>query len=128
MRAALVVCCALSRAPVVRTPLSLRFLHMSAPRLAAKKVDEPAQAAAAAAKPQRPASSCSPDMVLTGLNYLKGQVPVLALKDEDYPDWLWTITEAREIPDDGPGGQGEKMRMRIENKQRIKERNFMSKQ
>lgn len=66
--------------------------------------------------------------MLVGLNYLKGQPPVLALPDDAYPAWLWTITAPRAIPDDGPGGKGEKMLMRIENRRRIKEQNFMSKQ
>lgn len=75
---------------------------------------------------EQPASSCVADTVLVGINYLKGQPPVLALKDEEYPAWLWTITQAKPIPDDGPGGKGEKMRMRQENKKRIKEHNFMA--
>ncbi|KAF9266720.1 hypothetical protein L218DRAFT_745744 [Marasmius fiardii PR-910] len=75
-----------------------------------------------------PKSSCSPDTVLTGLNYLKGQEPVLAKPDEWYPDWLWTVLEPKKLEDDGPGGKFERAQRRKENKQRIKERNFMSTQ
>ncbi|KAF8077553.1 mitochondrial ribosomal protein L37-domain-containing protein [Lyophyllum atratum] len=82
----------------------------------------------AAAAPIVPLSSCTKDTVITGVNYLKGQPPVLALADEEYPEWLWTILQAKVYPEDGPGGKAERVRRRIENKQRIKDRNFMSTQ
>jgi large subunit ribosomal protein L54 len=75
-----------------------------------------------------PVSSCSPNTVLAGLNYLKGQPPVLALPDEEYPSWLWTILKPRVLPDDGPGGLAEKIKKRRENRQRIKDQNFMKTQ
>ena len=75
-----------------------------------------------------PQSSCPADIILTGLNYLKSQSPVLALPDDQYPEWLWTTLEPKEYPDDGPGGKGERMKRRRENKQKIKDRNFMSTQ
>ncbi|KAJ3742981.1 mitochondrial ribosomal protein L37-domain-containing protein [Lentinula detonsa] len=91
---------------------------------------------AASAKPATPAqkptvqpkSSCPADTVLPGLNYLKNQPPVLALPDEEYPPWLWTVLLPKELEDDGPGGRKERMERRKENKQRIRERNFMSTQ
>ncbi|KAI0035061.1 mitochondrial ribosomal protein L37-domain-containing protein [Vararia minispora EC-137] len=73
-------------------------------------------------------SSCPENTVLTGINYLKGQAPVLAMKDEDYPPWLWNLLKPKVIPDDGPGGVGEKIRMRKENRARIREQNFMKTQ
>jgi len=75
-----------------------------------------------------PVSSCTPDTVLEGVNYLKGQSPVLALPDDQYPDWLWTILQPKEWPDDGPGGKAERVKRKIENKRRIKDRNFMQTQ
>ncbi|KAJ4481030.1 mitochondrial ribosomal protein L37-domain-containing protein [Lentinula aciculospora] len=75
-----------------------------------------------------PKSSCPPDTVLSGINYLKNQTPVLALPDEEYPPWLWTILRPKELEDDGPGGRKERIQRRTENKQRIRERNFMSTQ
>ena len=75
-----------------------------------------------------PLSSCAVDTVLEGLNYLKGQSRVLALPDDQYPDWLWTILTPKVWPDDGPGGKAERIKRRIENKQRIKDRNFMQTQ
>ncbi|KAF8630452.1 hypothetical protein AX17_005429 [Amanita inopinata Kibby_2008] len=75
-----------------------------------------------------PQSSCPADTILPGINYLKGQPPVLALADDQYPDWLWTVLEPKVWPEDGPGGKAERARRRQENKQRIKERNFMSTQ
>lgn len=53
---------------------------------------------------------------------------MLALPDEQYPEWLWTILVPKVYPDDGPGGLGEKIRMRKERKRRIKELNFMATQ
>ncbi|KAG5652130.1 hypothetical protein H0H81_006206 [Sphagnurus paluster] len=75
-----------------------------------------------------PQSSCAKDTVITGVNYLKGQPPVLARADEEYPEWLWTILQPKVWPEDGPGGKAERVRRRQENKQRIKDRNFMSTQ
>ncbi|KAJ7695445.1 mitochondrial ribosomal protein L37-domain-containing protein [Mycena rosella] len=74
------------------------------------------------------ASSCAPDTVIAGANYLKGQPPVLALPDEAYPEWLWRVLEKREWPDDGPGGRGERAERRAANKARIQDANFMKTQ
>ncbi|KAJ7145323.1 mitochondrial ribosomal protein L37-domain-containing protein [Mycena crocata] len=89
------------------------------------------QAAAKAAptvKKATPTSSCAPDTVITGANYLKGQPPVLSLPDEEYPEWLWKILEKREWPDDGPGGRAERAVRRAENKRKIRDANFMKTQ
>ena len=75
------------------------------------------------------AESLAPEgTVLNGLNYLKGQAPVVALADDAYPPWLWKLLEPRVIPDDGTGGVGEKIRMRKESRQRIRDQNFMKTQ
>lgn len=73
-------------------------------------------------------SSCPPGTVLTGLNYLKGQTQVVALPDEDYPPWLWKLLEPRKLADDGPGGKAEKMQLRKENRQRIRDQNLLKTQ
>ncbi|KAI9466123.1 mitochondrial ribosomal protein L37-domain-containing protein [Lactarius psammicola] len=73
-------------------------------------------------------SSCPPNTILVGLNYLKDQPPVLALADEEYPPWLWKLLDKTELPDDGPGGKAEKRRLRKENRQRIRDQNFMKTQ
>ena len=73
-------------------------------------------------------SSCAPNTILTGLNYLKDQPPVLAMTDDQYPPWLWDLLKPRVYPDDGPGGRGEKMKLREANRQRIKEQNFLKTQ
>jgi large subunit ribosomal protein L54 len=73
-------------------------------------------------------SSCAPNTALVGLNYLKDQPPVLALPDEEYPPWLWNLLDKSELPDDGPGGKAEKRRLRKENRQRIRDQNFMKTQ
>lgn len=73
-------------------------------------------------------SSCPENTILEGVNYLKGQPPVLALADDQYPEWLWTITQPRVVPDDGPGGFAEKYAMRKQRRQQIREQNFMKTQ
>lgn len=73
-------------------------------------------------------SSCPEGTILTGLNWLKGQPPVTAHADDKYPEWLWTLLDEKVLPDDGPGGKAERYRMRKENRQRIREQNFMSTQ
>ncbi|KAH9484518.1 54S ribosomal protein L37, mitochondrial [Psilocybe cubensis] len=73
-------------------------------------------------------SSCAPDTVLKGVNYLKGQAPVVARPDEEYPPWLWNVLKPRVYEDDGPGGRKERMERRKANRQAIKDRNFMQTQ
>jgi large subunit ribosomal protein L54 len=73
-------------------------------------------------------SSCPAGTVLPGINYLKNQEPVIALQDEEYPPWLWTLLKPKQIPEDGPGGIGEKMRLKKERQARIKDSNFMKTQ
>ncbi|KAG1734325.1 mitochondrial ribosomal protein L37-domain-containing protein [Suillus lakei] len=65
-------------------------------------------------------SSCPPGTVLEGLNYLKGQPPVIALPDDEYPSWLWDLLKSK--------SKAEKKRLRRENQQRIKDQNFMKTQ
>jgi large subunit ribosomal protein L54 len=70
-------------------------------------------------------STCLADTILPGINYLKGQSPVVALADEKYPKWLWTILQPKVLEDDGPGGKFERAKRRAANRQAIKDRNFM---
>ena len=71
-------------------------------------------------------SSCQEGTVLEGVQWLKGQPPIQALPDNDYPVWLWTILEPKVFEDEGvPGGKAEKVRLRKINRQRIREQNFM---
>jgi len=121
--------------------LRLRTLHLrsfasKSPAATPKAVPEQAVAAGTAqtgAHVQAGAgagarSCCAPNTVLVGLNYLKDQSPVLALPDEEYPPWLWKLLDKSELPDDGPGGLAEKRRLRKENRQRIRDQNFMKTQ
>lgn len=80
------------------------------------------------ASPGAPKSSCTEGTVLEGLNWLKDQPPVLAQADDAYPDWLWRLLDPKVIPDDGPGGKGEKIKLRIQNRRRIRDQNFMKTQ
>ncbi|RDB15642.1 hypothetical protein Hypma_004023 [Hypsizygus marmoreus] len=55
----------------------------------ADAADKPKKAPAA--QTQAPRSSCAPDTIITGANYLKAQPPVLALADDQYPEWLCNL-------------------------------------
>lgn len=74
-----------------------------------------------------PVSSCPAGTVLSGLNYLKGQPPVLAMPDEDYPAWLWDLTNPKSKRHEGeylgPGSDAEKRRLRRENRQLLRDKN-----
>src|SRR5882762_8379217 len=73
-------------------------------------------------------SSCPANTLLPGLNYLKGQPPVLALPDEEYPSWLWTLLQPRVEVDEGLGSLAEKRRMKKERTANIKYANFLKTQ
>ncbi|KAF8316836.1 hypothetical protein DL93DRAFT_2165948 [Clavulina sp. PMI_390] len=89
-----------------------------------------ASSSKAPAETTRPESSCPADTVIPGLNYLKDQPPVVALPDDQYPDWLWKVLEPKEFPpeEQGPGGAAERHRLRRANKEKIKAQNFMKTQ
>jgi large subunit ribosomal protein L54 len=42
----------------------------------------------------RPTSILPEGTLIKGLNYLKGGSDPVALKDEEYPEWLWSCAEA----------------------------------
>ncbi|KZP18266.1 hypothetical protein FIBSPDRAFT_829519 [Athelia psychrophila] len=73
-------------------------------------------------------SSCPENTVLTGVNWLKGQPPVLALADEEYPPWLWTLLQPKVSTDEGPGSLTEKRKMKVERKTNIKYANLLKSQ
>lgn len=75
-----------------------------------------------------PRSSCLANTALDGVTYLKNEATIVALPDDEYPEWLWHILEPPNLPDDGPGGALEKRRMRAERRQQIKDSNFMKTQ
>ncbi|KAH6893792.1 hypothetical protein BKA70DRAFT_1233126 [Coprinopsis sp. MPI-PUGE-AT-0042] len=47
-------------------------------------------------------AGASKEAAETLLKGLKGQAPVLASADDQYPEWLWTILQLKEYQDDGP--------------------------
>ena len=42
-------------------------------------------------------SSCKPGTVLQGLNILKDGSDPVALPDEEYPPWLWTLLDTNKV-------------------------------
>ncbi|KAF9532821.1 mitochondrial ribosomal protein L37-domain-containing protein [Crepidotus variabilis] len=94
----------------------------------AEKDGKKAKASDSAAAATSLRSSCVQDTVLTGVNYLKGQPPLVAKPDEEYPEWLWSTLKPKVHEDDAPGGKKERVERRNANRQAIKDRNFMSTQ
>lgn len=76
------------------------------------------------------ASSCPKDTVMPGLAWLKGQAPVVALADEEYPAWLWTILEPKKYSEEDmqPGKKGFQVKLRDERRGKIRLSNFMKTQ
>ncbi|KAJ2488660.1 hypothetical protein IWW37_004639 [Coemansia sp. RSA 2050] len=69
---------------------------------------------------QTPKSIATHGTQLKGLNiYKEGKDPV-ALKDEDYPEWLWTLLD--EVPE---AEKSEREQQRQQRSRAIKEANFM---
>lgn len=50
-------------------------------------------------------SSCPAGTPLKGLNYLKGRDDPVALKEEEYPEWLWTVMD-KDVVEGEEGGAG----------------------
>jgi large subunit ribosomal protein L54 len=75
-----------------------------------------------------PKSACTENTVLVGLNWLKGQPDVVALPDDQYPPWLWDLLKPKKFADDGPGSVADHARRNKENRQKIRDSNFMKTQ
>ncbi|KAL2854886.1 mitochondrial ribosomal protein L37-domain-containing protein [Aspergillus pseudoustus] len=54
---------------------------------------DPTQASKAAKKVERAPSSCEAGKKLFGLNYFKNKPDVVAMEDEEYPEWLWSLLD-----------------------------------
>ncbi|KAJ2327637.1 hypothetical protein GGI00_004410 [Coemansia sp. RSA 2681] len=75
---------------------------------------------AASTTQEAPKSIATHGTQLKGLNiYKEGKDPV-ALKDEDYPEWLWTLLD--EVPE---AEKSEREQQRLQRSRVIKEANFM---
>ncbi|KAJ1975567.1 mitochondrial translation [Dimargaris verticillata] len=59
---------------------------------------------------------------IKGLNYHTNQSDPIAKRDEEYPDWLWTL-----LAESKPDQLSERLQLKKENKTRIKQSNFMKK-
>lgn len=51
---------------------------------------------AKAAKPavERPPSSCLPGTPIQGLNYFRNKADPIAMEDNEYPEWLWSLLDS----------------------------------
>ncbi|KAK6405258.1 hypothetical protein LTR95_018789, partial [Oleoguttula sp. CCFEE 5521] len=66
----------------------------------------PSISAAKAAPPRTP-SSVPAGTLLKGLNYIKGKQDPVALEDEEYPEWLWSVLEKAQKSDGAAAGGDE---------------------
>lgn len=53
---------------------------------------------------------------------------MLALADEEYPSWLWTLLQLKVATDEGPGSLAEKRKMKLERRSNIKYANLLKSQ
>lgn len=84
----------------------------------------------ASKQPAAVVSSCPAGTVLKNLNIEKGQDSIVALADEEYPEWLWKVLEPKEVQakrlvEENPIKAFKKQR-RNENRKTIKEKNFLA--
>lgn len=77
------------------SPLRTPEPQLSTPVTAPGEQQPKAPAASSSSK-----SICPEGTVLTGLNYLKGGQDPVALKDDDYPPWLWDCLEVKKKSDE----------------------------
>ncbi|TWU77846.1 hypothetical protein ED733_002972 [Metarhizium rileyi] len=77
-----------------RLPLLRHFSACTQSRSAEPKLSTPVTDAGAPVKePSTPRSICPEGTILAGLNYNKGGQDVIAKKDEEYPEWLWSCLD-----------------------------------
>ncbi|KAJ6445905.1 plasmid p 4b orf-3 family protein [Purpureocillium lavendulum] len=99
-QAATMLCIRCCRAAISRRqilPLARQFSASAQTRTAEPKLSTPvtsaSDAAGAATKPAVPRSICPEGTVLSGLNFTKGGQDPVAMKDEEYPEWLWSCLD-----------------------------------
>ncbi|KJZ73561.1 hypothetical protein HIM_07117 [Hirsutella minnesotensis 3608] len=98
------LCTRCFRAAVSRRqlPVARQFATFSARRTAEAPLSTPTTAPGEADKPApSPRSVCPEGTVLVGLNYMKGGKDPVALKDEEYPEWLWSCLDGGKKKSDG---------------------------
>ncbi|KYK55633.1 hypothetical protein DCS_07596 [Drechmeria coniospora] len=75
-------------------PLLRTFSASAQTRSVEPKLSTPVTEAGEASKQAAaPRSVCVEGTVLNGLNYMKGGQDPVAMKDEDYPEWLWSCLD-----------------------------------
>lgn len=99
----------LGRRPMIseiRAPVRRTLSTTAAPRQAAPANDAKTPSPSPTDAPVR--SSCPPGTVLNGLNYLKGKTDPVALRDEEYPEWLWSCVDVmKKASEDDDMGAGD---------------------
>ncbi|RXK36306.1 hypothetical protein M231_06442 [Tremella mesenterica] len=110
----------------------IRFLFSTSPHASSSSATT--SPTAKPKSPKRPVSSCKAGTKLTGLAVLKDQPDPVALPDDQYPDWLWTVLdkdESRSQPLNVTSTSGEpvdfakeKRKLRAMNRQNIKASNY----
>ncbi|KAL7789391.1 mitochondrial ribosomal protein L37 domain-containing protein [Trichoderma ceciliae] len=104
-------CARCLRATVARRqlPFSRQFSSSQRFRSAEPQLSTPTSDAGEAAKPAATSRSiCLEGTVLNGLNYIKGGQDPVAMKDEEYPEWLWSclnVMKKADTEDDNLGDE-----------------------
>ncbi|KAL1411682.1 hypothetical protein Q8F55_002648 [Vanrija albida] len=76
--------------------------------------------------PARPASSLKAGTAMPGLNVFKDGADPVALADEEYPAWLWTLLEEPKGPAEGEFDfVAERRKIRQSNRTKIKAANYL---
>lgn len=78
---------------------SLRFYSAAEPQLSTPATDAGDASKPGSATTTSSRSICPEGTVLTGLNYIKGGQDPVALKDEEYPEWLWSCLDVMKKAD-----------------------------
>jgi large subunit ribosomal protein L54 len=94
------------RATVARRqllPVARQFSVSAAFRSAEPQLSTPIAAAGETPSipPATSRSICAEGTVLTGLNFTKGKADPVAMKDEEYPEWLWSCLDVVKKGSDG---------------------------
>jgi large subunit ribosomal protein L54 len=67
---------------------------------------------------------------MPGIKWLKAQEEVIAMPDDAYPPWLWNLLKPKKFTkaERGPGSVEEHAKKNRENRQKIRDANFMQTQ
>ncbi|KXL45486.1 hypothetical protein M433DRAFT_709 [Acidomyces richmondensis BFW] len=85
------------------TTTARTFSHTPSSLTASQPTSSPSESAATAGNTAKhPPSSVPAGTVLKGLNFLKNHTDPVAMPDEDYPPWLWSVLSSTQSSSSSP--------------------------